>query len=95
MTLYQIFRAGSLFLSIVRVAILIYVVLSWVSPRSSAYLWFAGFVRPFVRPFRRFSAWLMARTGVPLDFSCWFALIGISLCNRIWWWLYPIVRALR
>ena len=95
MTLYQVFRAGSLFLSIVRFAILVYVVLSWISPRSSVYLWLEGFVRPFVAPFRRFSAWLSGRFGIPLDFSCWFALIGLSLIERIWWWLYPIFRALR
>ena len=94
MTLYQVFRAGSLFLSILRIAILVYVVLSWISPRSSVYLWLEGFIHPFVAPFRRFSVWLMARTRIPLDFSCWFALIGISLVNQLLWWLYPILRAM-
>ena len=95
MTLYQVFRAGSLFLVIIRYAILIYVVLSWVRLRGNAYLWLESFVRPFVAPFRRFSMWLTARTRIPLDFSCWFALIGLSIVERLWWRLYYILRALR
>ena len=95
MTLYQVFRAGSVFLSIVRFAILVYVALSWLRLRGNAYLWLESFVRPFVAPFRRFSVWLMARTRMPLDFSCWFSLIGLSILERIWWRLYYILRALR
>ena len=95
MTLYQVFQAGSVFLRIVRMAILIYVVLSWVHLRGNAYLWLEGFVRPFVAPFRRLSVWLMARTRMPLDFSCWFALIGLTLVERVWWWLYRILRTFR
>ena len=95
MTLYKVFQAGSLFLSVIRWAILIYVVLSWVRLRGNAYLWLESFVRPFVAPFRRLSVWLMSRTRMPLDFSCWFALIGLSLVNQLWWRLYYILRALR
>ena len=95
MTLYKVFQAGSLFLYVIRLAILVYVVLSWVRLRGNAYLWLEGFVRPFVAPFRRFSVWLMSRTRMPLDFSCWFALIGLSIVERLWWWLYTILRALR
>ena len=50
MTLYKVFQAGSLFLSVIRWAILIYVVLSWVRLRGNAYLWLESFVRPFVAP---------------------------------------------
>ena len=95
MTLYKVFQAGSLFLTVIRWAILLYVVLSWVRLRGNAYLWLEGFVRPFVAPFRRLSVWLMNRTRMPLDFSCWFALIGLSLVNQLWWWLYTMLRALR
>ena len=95
MTLYKVFQAGSLFLTVIRWAILAYVVLSWVRLSGNAYLWLEGFVRPFVSPFRRLSVWLMNRTRMPLDFSCWFALIGLSLVNQVWWWLYRILRALR
>ena len=95
MTLYKVFQAGSLFLYVIRMAILVYVVLSWVRLRGNAYLWLEGFVRPFVAPFRRLSVWLMSRIRMPLDFSCWFALIGLSIVDRLWWWLYTILRALR
>ena len=43
-------------------------------------------------PFRRFSVWLMSRTRMPLDFSCWFAIIGLSIVERLWWWLYRLLR---
>ena len=95
MTLYKVFQAGSLFLYVIRMAILVYVVLSWVRLRGNAYLWLEGFVWPFVAPFRRLSVWLMSRTRMPLDFSCWFALIGLSIVNQLWWWLYTVLRALR
>ena len=95
MTLYKVFQAGSLFLDVIRWAILLYVVLSWVRLSGNLYLWLEGFVRPFVAPFRRLSVWLMSRTRMPLDFSCWFALIGLSLVNQLWWWLYTVLRALR
>ena len=95
MTLYQVFQAGSAFLAVLRIAILVYVVVSWLRVRGTAYLWLESFVRPFVSPFRRLSVWLMSRTRMPLDFSCWFALIGISLVNQLWWWVYRILRAVR
>ena len=95
MTLYQVFQAGSAFLGVLRIAILIYVVFSWLRVRGTAYLWLESFVRPFVSPFRRLSVWLMSRTRMPLDFSCWFALIGISIVNQAWWWLYRILRTMR
>ena len=95
MTLYKVFQAGSLFLTVIRWAILAYVVLSWVRLSGNAYLWLDSFVRPFVAPFRRLSVWLMSRTRMPLDFSCWFALIGLSLVNQLWWWLYSILRVMR
>ena len=95
MTLYQVFRLGSAFLSILRIAILVHVVMSWLQARSSFNLWLEGLVRPFVAPFRPLSRWLMARTHLPLDFSCWLAIIAISILDRVWWWIYAILRALR
>ena len=95
MTLYKEFQAGSLFLTVIRWAILLYVILSWVRLRGNAYLWLESFVRPFVAPFRRLSVWLMSRTRMPLDFSCWFALIGLSLADGLWWKLYRILRMMR
>ena len=95
MTLYKVFQAGSLFLYVIRMAILVYVVLSWVRLRGNAYLWLESFVRPFVSPFRRLSVWLMSRIRMPLDFSCWFALIGLSLVDGLWWRLYRVLRLMR
>ena len=92
MTLYKVFQAGSAFLYVVRVAILVYCVLSWFRPRNNLFLWLETIIRPFVAPFRRFSVWLMSRTRMPLDFSCWFAIIGLSIVERLWWWLYRLLR---
>lgn len=94
MTLYKVFQAGSLFLRILDFAILLYCVLSWFRPRHSLYLWLEGFVYPFIAPFRRLNMWIASRTRIPLDFSCWFAIIGISIINSLWWRLYAILRLL-
>ena len=94
MTLFQVFRAGSIFLGIVRIAILVYVLLSWLRPRWQAFYLLERFVTPFVMPFRRLSLWITAKLRVPLDFSCWFALIGISIVNELWWWLYRLLHML-
>ena len=95
MTLYHIFKAGSVFMSIVSSAILLYCVLSWFRPRNSLYMWLESFVRPFVAPFRRLSLWITSRTRMPLDFSCWFALIGLSIINTLWWRLYALLALIR
>lgn len=91
MTLYIVFRAGALFLRIIRAAILLYCVLSWFRPRNNLFLWLESFIRPFVAPFRRLSIWIVSRTRMPLDFSCWFALIGISIVHGLWWRLYALL----
>lgn len=95
MTLYMVYRAGLAFLRIVEAAILIYVVLSWFRLRHPVYLWLESFVRPFVAPFRRLSVWITSRTRMPLDFSCWFAMIGLQLLQTIWQRIYYLLRAIR
>ena len=87
-TLYEVFYAVSIFLRILRTAILVYVVLSWFRPRFKAFYLLENFVRPFIMPFRRLSIWLMSKFRMPLDFSCYFALVGISLLQQLWWRLY-------
>ncbi len=94
MTLFQVFRAGSAFLRIVSFAILVYCILSWFRPRHQLYLWLGSFIRPFVAPFRRLSVWLMSRTRMPLDFSCWFAVLGLELINSLWWVLYRLLAGI-
>ncbi len=92
LTLYRVFQAGSCFLQIVDTAILVYVVLSWFRPRFKLFFWLENFVAPFVRPFRRLSVWITSRTGIPLDFSCWFAVIGLQIINALWWRIYHLLR---
>lgn len=94
MTLYSVFYVASIFLYIVRLSILAYCILSWFRPRNRFYLWLGSFVQPFLAPFRRFSIWLMSRTRLPLDFSCWFALIGITIVERILWRLYALLATI-
>ena len=95
MGLYYVFRAGSIFLQIIDYAILLYCVLSWFRPGFGFYYWLQGFIRPFVAPFRRLSVWLMSRTRMPLDFSCLFAMIGLSIVDGLLWKIYAILRLIR
>ena len=80
----MVYQTGSWFLRLVSFAILAYCVLSWIAPNSRPHLMLGSFIRPFVAPFRRLSVWLMSRTRMPLDFSCWFAIIGLNVIERIW-----------
>ena len=95
MTLYMVYQAGAVFLHILEIAILVYVVLSWFRLRNGLYMWLESFVRPFVAPFRRLSMWITSRTRMPLDFSCWFALIGITVIQSLWYRLYILLRTFR
>lgn len=95
LSLYDVFYAVSIFLRILRMAILIYVVLSWFRPRFKAFYMLENFVKPFIMPFRRFSVWLMSKTRMPLDFSCYFSLIAISLVQELWWRLYFLLAMIR
>ena len=45
----------------------------------------AKFIYPFVRPFRRPAMWVMRRTGLPLDVTLWFAMIGINIVSELLW----------
>ena len=92
LTLYRVFQAVSYFLYVVEMALLIYAVLSWFRPSFRFFQWLANFVAPFIQPFRRLSTWIMCRTRIPLDFSCWFAIIGIQIINWLWGRLYLLLR---
>lgn len=95
MTLYKVFYAGSMFLYVVRLAILLYCVMSWFRPRNTLFLWLGSFIRPFVSPFRRLSMWVSSRTNLPLDFSFMFSIIGLTVVERVWWFLYRLLRLVR
>ena len=43
----------------------------------------AKFIYPFVRPFHRPAMWVMRRTGLPIDFTLWFAMIGINIVSEL------------
>ena len=91
LSLRDVFNAASIFLYVVRTAILIYAILSWVRPNFRLFYMLESFVKPFLIPFRRLSIWLMSKCRRPIDFSCWFALIGISILDSLLWRLYYLL----
>ncbi|MBQ8506428.1 MAG: YggT family protein [Clostridia bacterium] len=91
LTLSHVFSAVSIFLQVLDSAILLYVILSWFRPKFRAFYWLAKFIAPFVAPFRRLSMWVMTRTRIPLDLSCWFAMIAITIIERLWARLYILL----
>lgn len=91
MALYTVFRAFSYFLYAVRVAIFLYCILSWIRPNNRLFYALEKFVMPFVMPFRRLSVWLTAKLNVPLDFSCWFSIIALTVVERLMWQLYGLL----
>lgn len=95
MTLYRVFQAGSSFLHIVQIAIVIYAVLSWFRPKATAYRWLEAFITPFVSPFRRLGLWLADRFHLPFDLTCVFAILGLEVVERLWMLLYRILRLIK
>lgn len=91
LSLFHVFRAFSIFFYILDTALLVYVVLSWFRPRFRFYYLLENFISPFVRPFRRLNLWLMSRFRLPFDFSCWMAMIAISIIERLMWRLYYLL----
>ncbi len=91
MFLYQIFSIASKLLSIISAAIFIYCILTWVAPRSPARYWLERFVEPFCMPFRALARIMIVRWGCPFDLTCWLAMIGISLIERLLWYFYSFL----
>ena len=92
--LYEVFYAGYMFIHLISIAILAYCVLSWFRPTFRAFYWLERFIAPFIAPFRRLSYALMRRFNLPLDFTCWFAMIGYEIIGRLWWRLYMLLLML-
>lgn len=86
--LYRIFHAASLLLNLLSWAIFAYCILTWVAPCSALRDWLERFIEPFCAPFRSLSRMLIMRWGAPLDFTCWFALIGIRILNKLLWRIF-------
>ena len=89
--LYEVFYAGDLFIQLISMAIFIYCILSWFRPRFQAYEWLRRFVQPFISPFQGLSLRIMRYFNAPIDFSCWFALIGFRILRRVWWYVYMLI----
>ena len=88
MTMYAVFRTVDIFLWVVRTAILTNWLLTLLRFNNRLMQLLAKFVYPFVVPFRRPAMWVMRRTGLPIDFTIWFSVIGISIANELLWMLY-------
>ena len=89
--LYEVFYAGYIFLRLISLAIVVYCVLSWFRPAFRAFDWLRNFIRPFVSPFQKLSLWVMSRFSAPVDLTCFFALIGYQILERLWWRLYALL----
>lgn len=91
LSLYTVFRAVSMFLSIIEWAIVIYCVLSWFQPRFRAFYLLRQFIQPFVSPFQKLSMKVSRHFNAPIDFTCLFAILGIQILQRLWWVLYRLL----
>ncbi|MBQ6325387.1 MAG: YggT family protein [Clostridia bacterium] len=89
--LYTVFRAVSVFLRIIEVAIVAYCVLSWFRPRFRAFEMLRQFIMPFVSPFQKLSLKVMRWFNAPVDFTCLFAIIAYRVFDRLWWRLYYLL----
>lgn len=94
MALYSIFKTVSLFLSLIETCVFVYVLLTWVAPRSGLCYWLAKFIYPFCAPFQSLSNAIRRRWGGMLDFTCLFTLIGLSIAERVLWEIYYILLRL-
>ena len=75
------FRALFVFLRIMDTALFLYVILSWIAPRTQVHSLLARFVEPFLGPFRALAHRLLGKYALPIDFSVIFAFIGIEVLN--------------
>ena len=93
MTYYIVARTVSIFFDVLTAAILLYCIMTWFpSARRTRFFSFVSmFVEPFIAPFRGLSGWIMRRTGIMLDFSVWFALIGIRILELVAWNLIYLI----
>ena len=91
LSLYTVFRAVGMFLSIIEWAIVIYCVLSWFQPRFKAFYMLRQFILPFVTPFQKLSMKVMRHFNAPIDLTCFFAIIGFQILERLWWRLYVLI----
>lgn len=89
--LNSVFRAGSLFLYLIRTAIVVYCVLSWFRPKFKLFFWLRTFVQPFISPFQQLALKAMRYFNRPIDLTMVFSLIGISVIDHVWWMVYNLL----
>ena len=88
MTMYSVIDAVRVFLRLLSLAMFVYWILTLLRFNSRLVELLAKFIYPFVRPFRRPAMWVMRRTGLPIDFTLWFAMIGINIVSELLFTLY-------
>lgn len=91
MPVLSVVRMLQAFLRILSAAIFLYWILTILRFNNRFVELLARFIYPFVRPFRRPAMWVMRRTGLPIDLTLWFSMIGISLVGELLWMLYARV----
>ena len=91
MTMYSVINALQVFLRLLSLAMFVYWILTLLRFNSRLVELLAKFIYPFVRPFRRPAMWVMRRTGWPIDFTLWFAMIGVNIVSELLLVLYARV----
>ncbi|HIQ83473.1 MAG TPA: YggT family protein [Candidatus Pullichristensenella stercorigallinarum] len=91
MTMYSVIDAVRVFLRLLSLAMFVYWILTLLRFNSRLVELLAKFIYPFVRPFRRPAMWVMRRTGWPIDFTLWFAMIGVNIVSELLLVLYARV----
>lgn len=71
--------------------ILVYCIVTWVAPRSRLRNWLEVLVMPFCLPFAPLAMWIRRKTGIPVDFSCWFAIVALRFIPDILWRVYLLL----
>lgn len=91
MSMRDIINALQVFLRFLSFAMLVYWILTLLRFNNRLVELLAKFIYPFVRPFRRPAMWVMRRTGWPIDFTLWFAMIGVNIVSELLLVLYARV----
>lgn len=92
MTLYRIFQLGSWLLTILRLAILLQWFLRLFRVNGSFAQWLETLLGPIMAPFRKLAMMIISRTGIGIDFSYVFALLALTIVERLWMLLYRLFR---
>ncbi|MGI6238734.1 MAG: YggT family protein [Christensenellales bacterium] len=81
--MYLIYQTFQYFFRILELAIIGYVILSWIAPRSTVHQFLARLIEPAAHPFRVLNQRLLGRFNLPIDFTMLFLLIAIGLARQL------------